>query len=137
MTQKTKAIILIVIILVATVVAGVYYVRINKAEVKVTQQTASQNKSQDDKKPVSQNKEEVAQKQLPKEVKGKIVGMSATSIIIDQSTGALTVTFDLNKTPVFKGANKVKTTALDLKAGIEVSATIDQATNGATEIIIQ
>jgi hypothetical protein len=63
--------------------------------------------------------------------------MSPTSLIIEQSTGALTVTFDLNKTPVFKGTSKAKASALDLKSGITVTATIDQATNSATEIIVQ
>lgn len=74
--------------------------------------------------------------QLPAEIKGKIVGISPSSLVIDQPTGALTVPFNLNSTPVFKGSNKTKASALDLKAGTEVTAHVDTAINSAYEIII-
>ena len=74
--------------------------------------------------------------QLPAEIKGKIVGISPSSLIIDQPSGALSVPFNLNSTPVFKGSNKTKASALDLKAGTEVTAHVDTAINSAYEIII-
>lgn len=77
------------------------------------------------------------QKPLPKEVEGKIVGITPTSLIIEQKTGALTVGFDLNGTPVYKGTKKAKASTLDLKVGVEVTAAIDQSTNRATEIMVK
>lgn len=85
----------------------------------------------------TQEQQIIKQQVLPKEFRGKIVGMSPTSLIIDQESGALTVQFDINTTPIFKGEKKEKTSALDLKSGVEVMVNIDENTKAATEIVIQ
>ena len=78
-----------------------------------------------------------AKRPLPDELKGKIVGISPTSLVIDHPTGAYTVELDLNKIPVFKGAAKEKASALDLQVGITVAISVDKSTGIPTEVVIQ
>ncbi len=135
MTQKTKAILLIVIVLLLTLGFLSYFIQKSKAPLPIEPIAIQQSQ------PVQTQEQPqeipAVQKQLPKEVKGKIIGISPEAIIIDQATGALTITSDLNQTPVFKGVNKEKTSAIDLKAGINVVVSIDQSTNTAIEIVIE
>jgi hypothetical protein len=84
------------------------------------------------------NETSTSQKTLvTEEVSGPIVKIGLDSITINKPTGAVSIKFDLNSTPVFKGKNKVKASPLDLKAGISVSVTVNQETKTATEIVVQ
>ena len=135
MTKKQKA--LLVLVALASVIAVVAIIVIKKQAPESKALVQSQETQQIESERLQSTSKEISQNSLPKEIKGKIVGITPTSIIIDQETGALTATFDLNSTPVFKRLNKIRASALDLKAGINVIAIIDQATNSAIEIILQ
>lgn len=126
MTQKTKTSILITIILLITVGVGMYFFQKNKTTqlpqpIAVTddiQQTQSAKNEQ------TQSPEEVAQLKYPTEIKGKVVGMTSKSLIIDRPEGALEVGININ-TPVTSAQDKKS--IFDIVAGTTVIAQLDQA----------
>ena len=133
MTNKQKSIIAI-IVSIAVIVMFIVIFQNKKSVSKTSQAPVVQTIETVKVDPVAKE-QPVVQKVLPKEVKGQIVAMSPTFLIIEQATGALTVTFDINNTPIFKGT--IKTSALDLKAGVNVTAAIDQDKNIASKIMIE
>lgn len=80
-----------------------------------------------------------SQKKLPAEIKGEIVSHAETILIIDQSTGALEVPYDINETPIYKEGNgsKEKVDISNLKLGATVTVIMNEAGNRAAEIIVQ
>ncbi|NTW27174.1 MAG: hypothetical protein HGA36_02525 [Candidatus Moranbacteria bacterium] len=136
MTQKTKTIIVVAIILMATVIVGTYLLQKNIPvanapqealnSVQITQQPAENMGAQEAKKVT-----------FPKEISGRVVGMTSATWIVEQPTGAREIGINI-KTPVFKmeGSVKKAMTVFDVKAGNEIIAQLNIETGEVLEAFI-
>lgn len=148
MTNKQKTILITAVVILISIVIITLIIK-NRTQISYpTKQTSVDEKQtvpQEDKKyngPQAEPNSKIvfsqeAKKPLTDEVKGKIVGISPTFLIVDQPAGAFTVELDLNKIPVFKGDEKKKASALDLKTGVTVVVSVDKSTGIPTEVVIQ
>lgn len=138
MTQKTKAIILIAIILSVTAVIGVYFFKKNKANIPAPQALIT---SQDTKQaqPAAGNNVTQTQPQEKQEVlvNGKVRSLNATQIFIELADGKGSAIGITPTTPVrIEGEDNVKNLSV-LKPESIVSVKVDEKSNNAIEILIK
>ncbi|MFH1428471.1 MAG: hypothetical protein ABIH39_01890 [Candidatus Margulisiibacteriota bacterium] len=131
MEQKTKVIILITLITLAIIGFVVYKSKVQT----IAPQQAQTNESQSNEQSVPEPA--VIKEFFPEEITGRVVGMTSTSLIVDQPTGAIEVGIEV-KTPVFKieGSEKRAMSLVDIKAGIEITAKLNVRTGAVIEAVI-